>query len=135
MNHRNNPRLKGNAQKLRREMTREERHLWYDFLKQLPLTVNRQKVIGSYIADFYCAKAGLIVEIDGSQHYDEAQIRLDQARTRYFQSLGLAVVRYTNADVNLRFAAVCEDIFRRLPLAGKLSPEVTDEVVTEDDIG
>lgn len=135
MNHRNNPRLKGNAQKLRREMTREERHLWYDFLKQLPLTVNRQKVIGSYIADFYCAKAGLIVEIDGSQHYDEAQIRLDQARTRYFQSLGLAVVRYTNADVNLRFAAVCEDILRRLPLEGKLSPEVTDEVVTEDDIG
>ena len=135
MNHRNNPRLKGNAQKLRREMTREERHLWYDFLKQLPLTVNRQKVIGSYIADFYCAKAGLIVEIDGAQHYDEAQIRLDQARTRYFQSLGLAVVRYTNADVNLRFAAVCEDILRRLPLEGKLSPEVTDEVVTEDDIG
>ena len=135
MNHRNNPRLKGNAQTLRREMTREERHLWYDFLKQLPPTVNRQKVIGSYIADFYCAKAGLIVEIDGSQHYDEAQIRLDQARTRYFQSLGLAVVRYTNADVNLRFAAVCEDILRRLPLEGKLSPEVTDEVVTEDDIG
>ena len=135
MNHRNNPRLKGNAQTLRREMTREERHLWYDFLKQLPLTVNRQKVIGPYIADFYCAKAGLIVEIDGSQHYDEAQIRLDQARTRYFQSLGLTVVRYTNADVNLRFAAVCEDILRRLPLEGKLSPEVTDEVVTEEDIG
>ena len=109
--------------------------MWYDFLKQLPLTVNRQKVIGSYIADFYCAKAGLIVEIDGSQHYNEEQIRLDQARTRYFQSLGLAVVRYTNADVNLRFAAVCEDILRRLPLEGKLSPEVTDEVVTEDDIG
>ena len=135
MNHRNNPKLKGYAQTLRREMTREERHLWYDFLKQLPLTINRQKVIGPYIADFYCAKAKLVIELDGSQHYDEAQIRLDQARTRYFQSLGLAVVRYTNADVNLRFAAVCEDILRRLPLEGKLSPEVTDEVVTEDDIG
>ena len=109
--------------------------MWYDLLKQLPLTVNRQKVIGPYIADFYCAKAGLIVEIDGSQHYDEAQIRLDQARTRYFQSLGLAVVRYTNADINLRFKAVCQDILTRLPLEGKLSPEVTDEVVTEDDIG
>ena len=135
MNDRNNPKLKGYAQTLRREMTREERHLWYDFLKQLPLTVNRQKVIGSYIADFYCAKAGLIVEIDGSQHYDEAQIRLDQARTRYFQSLGLTVVRYTNADINLRFKAVCQDILTKLPLEGKLSPEVTDEVVTEDDIG
>ena len=135
MNDRNNPKLKGYAQTLRREMTREERHLWYDFLKQLPLTINRQKVIGPYIADFYCAKAKLVIELDGSQHYDEAQIRLDQARTRYFQSLGLAVVRYTNADVNLRFAAVCEDILRRLPLEGKLSPEVTDEVVTEGGIG
>ena len=109
--------------------------MWYDLLKQLPLPFNRQKVIGPYIADFYCAKAKLVIELDGSQHYDEAQIRLDQARTRYFQSLGLAVVRYTNADVNLRFAAVCEDILRRLPLEGKLSPEVTDEVVTEGGIG
>ena len=123
------------AKMLRKNMTKEENHLWYDFLRTYPVRFSRQKVLGKYIADFYCAKAGLIVEIDGSQHYDEAQIRLDQARTRYFQSPGLAVVRYTNADVNLRFAAVCEDILRRLPLEGKLSPEVTDEVVTEDDIG
>ena len=135
MDHRNNPKLKGNAQTLRREMTREERHLWYNFLKQLPLTFNRQKVIGPYIADFYCAKAKLVMELDGSQHYEAGQIQPDQARTNYFQSLGLTVVRYTNADINLRFKAVCQDILTRLPLEGKLSPEVTDEVVTEDDIG
>ena len=128
MNERNNPRLKGYAQRLRREMTREERHLWYDFLKQLPVTCNRQKVIGPYIADFYCAKAGLVIELDGSQHYEEQQIRLDEARTNYFQSLGLTVVRYTNFDVNHHFRAVCSDILKRLPLEGKLSPQVTDEV-------
>ena len=109
--------------------------MWYDFLKQLPLTINRQKVIGPYIADFYCAKAKLVIELDGSQHYETGQIQPDQARTNYFQSLGLTVVRYTNADINLRFKAVCQDILTRLPLEGKLSPEVTDEVVTEDDIG
>ena len=69
MNKTNNSRLTGNAQKLRREMTEEERHLWYDFLKELPVTVNRQKVIGRYIVDFYCAEAKLVSEIDGTQHY------------------------------------------------------------------
>ena len=128
MNERNNPRLKGYAQRLRREMTREERHLWYDFLKQLPVTCNRQKVIGPYIADFYCAKAGLVIELDGAQHYNEAEMQRDLERTRYFQKMGLTVVRYTNSDVNLRFEAVCSDILKRLPLEGKLSPRVTDEV-------
>ena len=109
--------------------------MWYDLLKQLPLTFNRQKVIGPYIADFYCAKAKLVIELDGSQHYETGQIQADQARTNYFQSLGLTVVRYTNADINLRFKAVCRDILTRLPLEGKLSPEVTDEVVTEGGIG
>ena len=109
--------------------------MWYDLLKQLPLPFNRQKVIGPYIADFYCAKAKLVIELDGSQHYEAGQIQPDQARTNYFQSLGLTVVRYTNADINLRFKAVCQDILTRLPLEGKLSPEVTDEVVTEGGIG
>ena len=68
MNKTNNSRLTGNAQKLRREMTEEERHLWYDFLKGLPVTVNRQKVIGRYIVYFYCAEAKLVIEIDGTQH-------------------------------------------------------------------
>ncbi|MBQ9518178.1 MAG: DUF559 domain-containing protein, partial [Eubacterium sp.] len=65
-------------------MTREERHLWYDFLKGLPVTFNRQKVIGSYIADFYCASAKIIVELDGSQHYEEKGVNKDEKRDAYF---------------------------------------------------
>ncbi|MBR5537308.1 MAG: endonuclease domain-containing protein [Clostridia bacterium] len=128
MNRYSNPKLKECAQRLRREMTREERHLWYDFLKQLPVTCNRQKVIGPYIADFYCAAAGLIIELDGSQHYETQAAERDRARTAYFHSLGLTVVRYSNSDVNHHFQAVCADILKRLPLEGKLSPQVTDEV-------
>ena len=80
MNQTNNPRLKPFAQKLRREMTKEERHLWYDCLKKLPVTFNRQKVIGSYIVDFYCASAKVIIELDGSQHYEENGKAADEKR-------------------------------------------------------
>jgi very-short-patch-repair endonuclease len=71
MNNKQNPNLTDYAQQLRREMTKEEKHLWYDFLKSLPVTIQRQKVIGKYIVDFYCASAKLVIEIDGSQHYDK----------------------------------------------------------------
>ena len=71
MNSNANLHLKTNAQKLRKNMTRQERHLWYDFLKKLPITVNCQKVIGKYIVDFYCAGAKTVIELDGSQHYEE----------------------------------------------------------------
>ena len=98
------------ARQLRREMTKEERHLWYDFLKTLPLTVHRQKVMGRYIVDFYCAAAKLVIELDGSQHYEEAGKAADQERDAFLAAQGLTVLRYSNADVNERFAAVCEDI-------------------------
>ena len=123
------------AKQLRKEMTPWESKLWYCYLNKHAVRFYRQKPIGKYIADFYSAEARLVIELDGSQHYEAGQIQPDQARTNYFQSLGLTVVRYTNADINLRFKAVCQDILTRLPLEGKLSPEVTDEVVTEDDIG
>ena len=71
MNKLQNKGLTASAKTLRKHMTREERHLWYDFFKQLPLTVNRQKVIGPYIVDFYCAEAKLVIELDGSQHYED----------------------------------------------------------------
>ena len=114
MNKNSNPRLKPFAQKLRREMTKEERHLWYDFLRELPGTWNRQKVIGPYIVDFYCAGSKLIVELDGSQHYEEAGKQVDLKRDTYFSQLGLSVLRYSNLDVNLRFNSVCEDILQHL---------------------
>ena len=132
MNH-NNPKLTKNAQSLRREMTKEERHLWYDCLKQMNETVKRQHVIGSYIVDFYCASAKLVIELDGSQHYENQE--KDQIRDRYLNSLGLLVKRYSNADINRRFSSVCEDIYetvrtrKRLLLEEKLSAaRLTDEV-------
>lgn len=91
-------------------MTKEERHLWYDFLKELPVNFNRQKVIGKYIVDFYCAEAKLIIEIDGSQHYFEEGKRADEKRDAFLNSLGLVVLRYSNLDVNTNFDGVCIDI-------------------------
>ena len=111
MNQRKNERLTSNAQKLRRTMTKEERRLWYECLKQLPVTVNRQKVIGHYIVDFNCASAKLVIELDGSQHYQEEARQADCQRDAYLNGLGLQVLRYTNRDVNQQFQQVCEDIY------------------------
>ena len=91
-------------------MTPEERHLWYDFLKLLSETIHRQKVIGPYVVDFYCPSAQLVIEIDGSQHYDEPGKRSDVKRDAYLNSLGITVLRYTNADINNNFDGVCEHI-------------------------
>ena len=110
----NNPKLKPFAQKLRREMTKEERHLWYDFLKGLPVTVNRQKVIGPYIFDFYIASAKLVIELDGSQHFEVSGLESDRERDRCLSSLGLRVLRYSNLDISRNFDGVCEDILRFL---------------------
>ena len=118
LNQTNNPKLRKNAQKLRREMTKEERRLWYDFLKQLPLTVNRQKVIGHYIVDFYCASAKLAIELDGSQHYESEGTTSDQERDYALNQLGITVVRYSNSDIDRNFDGVCADLLRRLQLPG-----------------
>lgn len=97
-------------------MTDEEKRLWYDFLKNLPVSFNRQKVIGKYIVDFYCAKSKLVIEIDGSQHYEDEGLEKDKQRDKYLQSLGLTVIRYTNLDINLRFEDVCRDIYKMLKI-------------------
>ncbi len=114
MNNTNNSKLTGNAKNLRKNMTKEERHLWYDFLKTLPITVNRQKVIGNYIVDFYIATAKLVIELDGSQHYEEKGIENDAKRDAFLNGLGIKVLRYSNLDVNQRFERVCEDILNNL---------------------
>ena len=99
-------------------MTKEERRLWYDFLKQLPVTVNRQKVISRFIVDFYCASAKLVIELDGSQHYKDEGTASDRERDRALNQLGITVVRYSNDDVNRNFDGVCADLLRRLKLPG-----------------
>ena len=83
--------LQDNARSLRKNMTAEERKLWYLFLKTLPQTIHRQKVIGRYIVDFYCASAGLVIELDGSQHFEETGITNDRERDTFLRSQGLGV--------------------------------------------
>ncbi len=114
MNFASNPKLTKNAKTLRKNMTPEERHLWYDFLKTLPVTINRQKVFGKYIVDFYCAKARLVIELDGSQHFEEDGLAADRERDAYLQNLGLTVQRYANSDIRDSFDAVCQDILNHI---------------------
>jgi len=105
---RNRPR----AQALRREMTKQEKRLWYDFLSGYPVRFRRQKQFGYYIVDFYCAAKKLVMEIDGSQHYEPEVEEKDKARTAYLESIGLRVMRFSNYDVDTRFEGVCATIDR-----------------------
>ena len=114
MNEHRNPRLTGVSKTLRKNMTKEERHLWYDFLKDLEVTVNRQKVIGEYVVDFYCASARIVIELDGSQHFNENGELQDRVRDEYLCSLGLTVLRYSNLEVHRNFRGVCEDIWNHI---------------------
>ncbi len=98
------------AKKLRREMTKEERHLWYDFLKTYPIRFSRQKVLGRYIVDFYSAKAKLVIELDGSGHFTEEGELDDEKRTAFLSAYGLRVIRFTNLEIARNFSAVCERI-------------------------
>ena len=98
------------AKQLRKEMTKEERHLWYDFLRSYPIRFSRQKVLGKYIADFYSAEAKLVIELDGSQHYDEAEAEKDAERTAFLENYGLCVIRIPNNEVKQNFYGVCEHI-------------------------
>ena len=114
MNQLNNPKLTPNAKTLRKNMTKEERHLWYDFLKTLPITVHRQKVVGHYIVDFYIAEARIVIELDGSQHFEDEGQRSDAERDAFLRAQGLTVLRYANSEVNKNFQGVCQDIWNRL---------------------
>ena len=114
MNEISNPELTKISQTLRKNMTKEERHLWYDFLKGQPTIFKRQKVMGNYIVDFYCAKEKLVIELDGSQHYEEKGQEKDLKRDSYLNGLGITVLRYSNYDVNSNFEGVCADILRHI---------------------
>ncbi|MDY4583462.1 MAG: endonuclease domain-containing protein [Candidatus Faecousia sp.] len=105
-----NQNLKKYAQALRKNQTREEGLLWYCFLSRYPLRFRRQYIIGNFIADFYCHKAGLVIELDGSQHYDPQKMEYDRKRTEYLEAQGLKVLRFTNSDIQQRFRGVCEAI-------------------------
>ncbi|MBQ8849681.1 MAG: DUF559 domain-containing protein [Clostridia bacterium] len=104
------------ARNLRKDMTPEERHLWYDFLKKLPITVHRQKNIGNYIVDFFISSKNTVIEIDGLQHDMPINKEADRQRDKDLNALGLTVLRYTNEDINKNFNIVCDDILTRLDI-------------------
>ena len=105
-----NRKLIKKAQSIRRNATPQENKLWYEFLRNYPIRFQRQKTIDNYIVDFYCHKAKLVIEIDGSQHYNEAKALLDNKRTAKLNSLGLDVLRFSNNDINCCFDSVCKKI-------------------------
>ena len=98
------------ARNLRKNMTKQEKHLWYDFLSKHPIRFQRQKAIGEYIADFYCHDAKLVIELDGSQHYTDKGIEHDKIRTAELEKLGLLVLRFTNENIDKGFDNVCRII-------------------------
>ena len=110
MDYKYNKSLLPNARNLRKNMTKEERHLWYDFLRSYPVKFLRQKILGKYIVDFYCAEAKLIIELDGSQHYEQEGMEKDADRTAFLKQYGLLVIRIPNNEVNHNFQGVCEYI-------------------------
>ena len=114
MNKSSNKKLTPISKTLRKNMTEEEKHLWYDFLKKLPQTIHRQKVIGHYVVDFYCADAKLVIELDGSQHKTKQGIQDDFLRDEFLNRLGITVVRYSNLDIHENFEGVCSDILRKI---------------------
>ena len=95
------------ARVLRRNMTRQERHLWYDFLRHYPTKVYKQRIIENFIADFYCHSARLVIELDGSQHYTEQGKKQDEKRTETFEKYGILVLRFSNRDIDENFKGVC----------------------------
>ena len=110
MQSKHNKQLVPLAKKLRKNMTKEERHLWYDFLRSYPIRFSRQKVLGTYITDFYSADARLVIELDGSQHYEAEEIQKDKDRTAFLEGYGLTVIRIPNNEVSRNFRGVCEYI-------------------------
>ena len=112
-----------NAKRLRREMTPHERKLWYLFLRKYPVKIYKQRIIGRYIVDFYCAAAKLVIEVDGSQHFEAQGMAYDAERSAFLSALGLDVLRFSNRDIDRDFRGVCEqiDITIKKRLQGPLS--------------
>lgn len=127
MSYNYNKKLVKNAQELRKNMTPEEKHLWYDFLKKLPITVHRQKNIGNYIVDFYISRPKLVIELDGAQHYDEKNEQKDIERDAFLASFGITVLRYPNEDIKKHFYEVCCEIAEKLELEVDVTALLADE--------
>lgn len=109
-----NRRLIPRAKELRKNATKQENYLWYNFLRTYPVRFQRQKTISNFIVDFYCDKAKIVIELDGSQHYSEQGMTYDAERTQILSAYGLLVLRFSNADIDRHFTSVCEEIDRKV---------------------
>ena len=98
------------ARRLRREMTPHERKLWYLFLQKYPVKIYKQRIIGQFVVDFYCASAKLVIEVDGSQHYEPQSMAYDAERSAFLTALGLEVLRFSNREIDREFRGVCAQI-------------------------
>ena len=107
---RKNDTLLPRARELRRDMTPQERKLWYLFLRKYPVKIYKQRIIDSYIVDFYCASAKLVIEIDGAQHYTQEGMQHDKIRTDVLEKYGLRVIRFSNQEIDRHFESVCQEI-------------------------
>ena len=114
MERKHNKMLSENAKLLRNNMTKEEKHLWYDYLKNCPVRFSRQKVLGRYIADFYSAKAKLVIELDGVQHYESENRIYDEKRTNFLEQYGLKVIRIPNSEINTNFEGICKYLDKQI---------------------
>ncbi len=109
-----NNRMLDRARELRREMTPQERKLWYCFLRKYPVKIYKQRIIDSFIADFYCASARIVIEVDGSQHYTEEGQAYDAERTKCLEKYGLKVIRFSNREIDREFQNVCAEIDKNI---------------------
>lgn len=125
-----NHKLKEQSRELRKNMTEQEKRLWFCFFKEYPIKIYRQRVIGNYIADFYCSKAKIVIEIDGSQHYSDEGMNYDERRTNAINDFGIEVIRFSNYDVNTNFEGVCMGIDKVISSKMGLDLQVFNPSVT-----
>ena len=105
-----NFRMLETARELRRRLTPQEKKLWYDFLRKYPVKFYKQRIIESFVVDFYCADARLVIELDGSQHYTEQGCAYDEERSAILNGYDLKVLRFDNLEIDQQFEVVCEVI-------------------------
>ena len=114
MERKHNKSLTENAKFLRNNMTKEEKHLWYDYLKNCTVKFSRQKVLGRYIADFYSAEAKLVIELDGSQHFEKENRIYDEKRTEFLEQYGIKIIRIPNNEINNNFEGICRYLDKQI---------------------
>jgi len=122
-----NATLTQRARELRKNATKQENRLWYEYLRTFRPRFTRQRIVGSYILDFYCGTAKLAVELDGSQHYEPEAIKYDKTRTRFLESLGIRVIRFANTDIDKSFEGVCSTIASLVNNPRRYAPPPSEE--------